>query len=476
MIDDAELLRRYSEAASEDAFAEVVRRHIDFAYASALRRVGGDAHLAKDVTQHVFIALARQARTLARRESLSAWLFVTTRNLAAQVVRGERRRQVRESAAVLMTELHSNPTHDAEWEKLRPVLDGAMDGVSDQDRQAVLLRYYEGKSYADIGARFRLAENTARMRIDRALEKLRVELERRGVTSTTTGLGLAVANQAAVSAPAGLAATVTSTALASTAAGAAGWLGGLIGVGTIQATIAGAVAITGASIYVAQANRNSTLRQQIATMHEQRQALPALRAENRQLVAAAVELAALRRDDIEFQQLAVRVGELKKTREEKTRAARVRAQDLRRQLEEWIREQDRLAQAEVDRMNKEGSLLVIEFKRLSAEAKNLSLPADVRAQADAAAKAKHEEIQARQREVQAYIAESRLRLKEPLAELRRLEAILGPGEPAHVSAARESAELAARAAEIERRRAARTASPAMEPAAGSPQGTLIHRR
>jgi RNA polymerase sigma factor (sigma-70 family) len=252
MIDDAELLRRYSEAASEDAFAEVVRRHIDFAYASALRRVGGDAHLAKDVTQHVFIALARQARTLARRESLSAWLFVTTRNLAAQVVRGERRRQVRESAAVLMTELHSNPTHDAEWEKLRPVLDGAMDGVSDQDRQAVLLRYYEGKSYADIGARLRLAENTARMRIDRALEKLRVELERRGVTSTTTGLGLAVANQAAVSAPAEFAAAVTSTALASTAAGAAGWLGGLIGVGTIQATIAGAVAITGASIYVAQ--------------------------------------------------------------------------------------------------------------------------------------------------------------------------------------------------------------------------------
>jgi hypothetical protein len=230
----------------------------------------------------------------------------------------------------------------------------------------------------------------------------------------------------------------------------------VFGAGTLQATLAGALTFAGASVYVAQANKNTTMRAEVAAMHEQRQALPALRAENRQLAAVAAEVAALRHDDAEFQRLALRIAEVKKTRAESARLAQV---SRRKQLEEWIREQDRLAQAEVDRMNREGNAMVGEFKRFSAQAKDSALPADARSRADAAAKAKYQELQAKQRQVQEYIAESRRKLSEPLAELRQLEASSGLGAPPGAFAARESAELAQRAAEIERRRATRTAPP-----------------
>jgi RNA polymerase sigma factor (sigma-70 family) len=213
MLEDAELLRRYAAEKSEPAFAELVRRHVNFVYACALRRVGGDRQLAEDVTQHVFTALARDAAALAQREVLSGWLFTTARNASAQVVRTERRRLARETEAQLMNELTSSPAHDAEWERLRPVLDDALDGLNDDDRQAVLLRYFEGKSFAEVGVKLRLTENTARMRVERALDKLHALLARRGVTSTTAALGLALANQAGVAAPAGLAASVTGAAL-----------------------------------------------------------------------------------------------------------------------------------------------------------------------------------------------------------------------------------------------------------------------
>src|SRR4051812_43756747 len=107
MTEDAELLRRYAEEKSEAAFAELVQRQVNFVYACALRRVGGDAHLAEDVTQHVFTALARDAAVLAHREVLSGWLFTTARNASAQIVRTERRRQTRETEAQLMNELSS---------------------------------------------------------------------------------------------------------------------------------------------------------------------------------------------------------------------------------------------------------------------------------------------------------------------------------------------------------------------------------
>src|SRR5437867_3411089 len=135
--EDAELLRQYAAEKSEAAFAELVGRHINLVYGGALRRVGCDVQLAEDVTQRVFTALARDAATLARHPVLAGWLYTTTRYLAAQLVRGERRRRERETEAQAMNEIFSESAPPADWERLRPELDEAMDQLGERDREAV---------------------------------------------------------------------------------------------------------------------------------------------------------------------------------------------------------------------------------------------------------------------------------------------------------------------------------------------------
>jgi RNA polymerase sigma factor (sigma-70 family) len=214
MLDDAALLRRYAATHAEDAFAELVRRHLDGVYSAALRRVGGDTHLAEDVAQHVFVALARQARALAEHPVLTGWLYTTTRNEAANVVRHERRRKAREQEAHAMHDLLVNPSASADWSRIAPVLDRLVDGLREPDRTAVLLRFVERRPFADIGTTLRVSEDAARMRVERALEKLRTGLTRHGITSTAAALGLALTNNAVLAAPAGLAANITGAALA----------------------------------------------------------------------------------------------------------------------------------------------------------------------------------------------------------------------------------------------------------------------
>src|SRR5882724_9721196 len=102
MIDDTELLRQYATERSNPAFAELVQRHVDLVYSVALRKVGGDSHAARDVAQFVFIALARKSKALTRYRALTGWLYLTTHHLAAQMVRSERRRQIREHQAYTM--------------------------------------------------------------------------------------------------------------------------------------------------------------------------------------------------------------------------------------------------------------------------------------------------------------------------------------------------------------------------------------
>ena len=213
MLTDPELLRRYAENRSEAAFAELVQRHLNFVYSVALRHVGGDAHHAKDVTQKVFADLARRAELLSRRPVLGGWLYRSAQYRAIDVVRSERRRRDREQKAEIMNAISSSPP-SIDGDLLRPALDKAIGGLSDGDRDAVLLRFFEGKTFADIGASLRLTEDGARMRVDRALEKMRVALSRRGMTSTAAALAAILANQTIVAAPAGLAASVTGTAIA----------------------------------------------------------------------------------------------------------------------------------------------------------------------------------------------------------------------------------------------------------------------
>ena len=214
MPDDVDLLHRYATEGAEDAFREVVQRRFGLVYAVALRQVGNDAHLAREVAQSVFLELARRASSLSRRKVVSGWLYRTTRFTAIDVVRAERRRRVREEEARLMHEPSTDTVSDLDWKNLRPVLDDALSELKERDRDAIMLRIFEDRSFSEIGRVLQLSESAARMCFERAVEKLRVQLRRHGVTSTTAGLALALANQVAASVPAGLPAIVAGEALA----------------------------------------------------------------------------------------------------------------------------------------------------------------------------------------------------------------------------------------------------------------------
>lgn len=218
MNEDAVLLSRYVEEASEEAFTALVHHHLDLVYAAALRRTGGDAHRAADVVQEVFTALARQARVLRQHPALSGWLHAATRNVAIDLMRSEQRREQRQQVAQEL-ETTQSATSEPSWDRLRPVLDAAIDELPNPDRLAVVLRFLEHRAFAEIGAVLGVSEDAARMRTERALDKLRALLGRRGIGSTAAALAIAVSSHAGASAPSGLATAVAAKAFAAAAQG-----------------------------------------------------------------------------------------------------------------------------------------------------------------------------------------------------------------------------------------------------------------
>ncbi|HEY0966266.1 MAG TPA: sigma-70 family RNA polymerase sigma factor [Opitutaceae bacterium] len=218
MLTDAELLQRYVRERDEPAFTELVRRHLGVVYGAALRRTGGRTQLAEEVAQKIFTDLARKAATLSHHPALIGWLHRSTRYAAIDAARAELRGQKLSQALATMSDIDAVNEPPVEWERLRPVLDEAMDQLKEPDREAMLLRYFEGLSFAEVGARLNLTENAARMRTERALDKLRHQLGRRGVTSTAAALGVLLGKQVLATSHAGLVATVSSAALAATPA------------------------------------------------------------------------------------------------------------------------------------------------------------------------------------------------------------------------------------------------------------------
>jgi RNA polymerase sigma factor (sigma-70 family) len=215
MTDDTRLLQEYATG-SEPAFRELVARYVNLVYSAALRHLA-DAHLAEDVVQTVFTALARKARALPKDVVLGGWLYRHTCFVAAQAVRTERRRQARERQAVEMTVLNDHPEPD--WERLSPFLDEAMQHLGTRDRDAVVLRYFEGRDLRNVGTALGVSEEAARKRVTRALEKLRTFFARRGVTLSAATLATLLAGHAVIAAPAGLAVTAGGAALAAAATG-----------------------------------------------------------------------------------------------------------------------------------------------------------------------------------------------------------------------------------------------------------------
>jgi len=225
MTPDSELLRQFARTNSEDAFAELVRRHVNLVYSAALRQVNGDAHLAEDVAQIVFIDLACKAGSLARRDSLTGWLYTSAHYAAAKVVRTETRRREREEKfmreptnASPLDASRAEALAEAGWDEIRPALDDAMHELKQSDREAILLRYFENQPFAEVGEKLGLNENAARMRVERALGKLRAIFANRGITAAAA-LTSAISANAVQLAPANLAATLTSVSITSAGAG-----------------------------------------------------------------------------------------------------------------------------------------------------------------------------------------------------------------------------------------------------------------
>jgi RNA polymerase sigma factor (sigma-70 family) len=224
MSEDVNLLRRYAEDGSQADFTAFAQRHLSFVYNTALRRTSGDPHRAAEITQLVFIDVARRARPLSRHQALAGWLHVATKNIALNLARSEARRRTRETVAHQMNADAGTETPRLNWGSLSGVIDSALDELSPSDREAILARFFEARSFAEIGVQLRLSENAARMRVDRALAKLRTALRRHGIDSTGAALTTALSQPVMATVPAGLSTSACGAAFASATAPAVGWI------------------------------------------------------------------------------------------------------------------------------------------------------------------------------------------------------------------------------------------------------------
>jgi RNA polymerase sigma factor (sigma-70 family) len=348
MTDDAQLLQQYTRERSESAFGELVTRHIDLVYSVALRIVGGDRHLAQDVTQTVFADLARKAWSLPREVLLAGWLHRHTSYTAAKAVRTERRRKAREQTAMEMRALDDNtaPT----WEQIAPVLDEAMNQLSASDRDAIVLRFLKRQDFRAVGSALGVGEDAAQKRVSRALEKLRTFLNRRGVTLTATTLGTTLATEAVVAAPAGLAVSVTATSLAGAAAatGISATLMKFMAMTKFKAGLAGALVIASVVMpLVVHHKAQARLRDQDAALRQHTDQLAKLRKTNQKIsnqFAQPKNSQPLPNDEFsELMRLRGEVGLLRNRAQELTKIAAIRE-------EEALLSRDQLWPARVKRL------------------------------------------------------------------------------------------------------------------------------
>lgn len=257
MSADSELLRRYTEENSQDAFAEFVQRHLPMVFSAALRRSGGDRQRAQDVAQQVFTLAANRVEKLRRHPAAGGWLYVSTCHVATKLGRAERRRAQRERAAQAQLHHEDDEAGQLDWARVAPLLDEVMLELRDMDRRALLWRYFEGRPHGEIGEALGLSANAVRMRQERALESLRVALQRRGIGSTVGALASALTVHAVTAPPAGL---VALTAVGASAGAVGSGLSFLMNATVLKTVTVVAVVGAGVSGFVWQQREIAHLR------------------------------------------------------------------------------------------------------------------------------------------------------------------------------------------------------------------------
>jgi RNA polymerase sigma factor (sigma-70 family) len=216
-MDDSRLLLDFVTTGSESAFAHLVNRHVDLVYAAALRHVR-DAALAQDITQAVFLLLARKAGSLRHEAVLAAWLLRATRYASLDAIKLQNRRRKHETEAAELNrsaEKPRLPDAEAAQAELLGMLDASLARLSTSDRRVLVLRYYEKRSYTQIGLVLGTTEESARKRVTRSIERLKGFFTGQGsriITTGTVAVVTAALSECAGAAPAGLAARATASA------------------------------------------------------------------------------------------------------------------------------------------------------------------------------------------------------------------------------------------------------------------------
>jgi RNA polymerase sigma factor (sigma-70 family) len=256
MMEDEELLREYVEGNSERAFSALVERHIDMVHFTAVRMLG-DLDRARDVTQTVFILLARNASAIRNRRSLAGWLYRTARHTAARFRRAESCRQQRETSAFDSWMNDQNSTNI--WEALAPHLDDAMGALGEKDQDALALRFFQQKSLREVGEALGLSEDASQKRITRALEKLRAYFSRRGIAASLPLLTAVLHANAVQGAPIGLSSTIaaSSFAAAPAAAHAGSFIWNFMATTKAKLAIAAVIAATAVTTSIVLNDRNA---------------------------------------------------------------------------------------------------------------------------------------------------------------------------------------------------------------------------
>jgi RNA polymerase sigma factor (sigma-70 family) len=313
MTDIQKLLAEYARTGSEAAFRDLVGRYVNLVYSAAVRLVNSDTYLAEDVTQTVFVDLAKMARKLPVDVLLGGWLHRHTCFIASNIMRGERRRVARERLATEMNAFQNEP--DAHLEQVAPVLDEAINQLNTEDRTAILLRFFEQNDFRTVAEALGSTEEAAKKRVSRALDKLRHLLTARGVTLSATALATALAAEAVRAAPPALVSSIAASALGSAAITHAATfnLFKFMTASKLSLGVAGAVVVAGVAYSAKQHQIQAKLRDETSALREQveqsrKEALgfsnqlarlrsnqPGLDEQGRELMRLRGEVAALRR-------------------------------------------------------------------------------------------------------------------------------------------------------------------------------------